>query len=70
MYEHLNTDKRKWVTITEYVDLETGEVIPKATMEREYYKVRSTPKYEENENYRIRKYTTECRRNGQQKLEL
>ena len=66
MYGHLNTDKRKWVTIVEYVDIETGEIITKSVFEREYYKTgKKHKKYNENEKFRITTLQFECRRKQQ-----
>lgn len=67
----------KWTAKTEYVDLQTGEVISKSLYEREYYRVRSSkPKYEIKEviinNEIIKKgvikYVTECRRKNQTRI--
>lgn len=66
---HLNEDKRKWITISEYVDITTGEIITKSEYEREYYKVKKPTKtIEYNEKYRIIRYTNECRKHEQTKL--
>lgn len=66
---HLNKEDLKWITLTEYVDVETGEILTKSEKERSYYTTgKSHKKIEENGNYRIKKYIYECRRNGQQKL--
>ena len=42
-YEVKGTIK-KWYTMTEYVDIETGELITKTKFEKEYYKTNSTRK--------------------------
>ncbi len=34
----------KWVTISEYVDVDTGEMLRKARVEREYKKIKNTSK--------------------------
>lgn len=64
----------KWIAITDYVDVDTGEIISKNTYERDYKKIRTTKKIEitekYNKKYGINKYITECERNRQQKLEL
>lgn len=66
---HLNKNERKWITQTEYVDVETGEVLTKSEKERNYYTTgKSQKKIEENGNYRIKKYIYECRRNNQTRL--
>lgn len=66
----------KWITISEYVDLLTGEIITKSLYEREYYKIRTTKKVEikeviikrEIKKYGYVKYTNECRKNQQLRL--
>jgi hypothetical protein len=47
--------------MTEYVDIETGEIITKEKFLKEYYKVNLTKKTEINGNYGTIKYTNECR---------
>lgn len=63
----MNNDKR-WITVSEYVDIETGEIITKSLYEREYIIIRKTKKYEDSGNYNIAKWVNECRRHGQTKL--
>lgn len=66
----------KWRSISEYVDLETGEIITKNVFEKSYYKVRSSKKTiieeviinQEKLNYGTIKHTTECRRRNQRSL--
>lgn len=58
----------KWYTTTEYVDIETGEMLPKNVAVREYYIINKTKKTELNENYGLIKYINECRRTKQQTL--
>lgn len=60
----------KWYTTTEWVDIETGEIISKDIAMNEYYVTNKTKKTELNENYGIIKYINECRRRNQQKLGL
>ena len=60
----------KWYTTTEWVDIETGELIAKNVALKEYYIINKTKKTELNENYKIIKYTNECRNRNQRKLEL
>lgn len=59
---------KKWYTITEYVDTETGELITKQKFEKEYYKINSTRKIEIHENYGTIKYINECRPTRQTRL--
>jgi len=59
----------KWYTVTEYVDVETGEIITKSEYERNYYATGIIQKTtEKNHKYGITKITKECRRNGQTRL--
>lgn len=61
--------RKKWITTTEYVDVETGEIITKSNYERNYYLTGKKSKtIEENEKYKIKKYINECRRNGQVRI--
>ena len=60
--------KLKWFTISEYVDIETGELINRNQYEKDYYKIKITKKIEFNENNGITKYITECRRTKQTRL--
>lgn len=66
----MNQDLRKikWTSKTEYVDVETGEVITKSLAEREYIKKRSTKFTIIQNNNGTIKWITECERNRQQKL--
>lgn len=54
----------KWITLTEYVDLATGEVIEKADAEKNYYIVRFKKKHKRHERKPIgfTTFTYECRR--------
>ena len=63
-----NEQNKRWVTISEYVDIETGELITKSKYEREYYMIKKTKKVTENDKYRIITFTNECRPKGQTKL--
>lgn len=58
---------KQWLTLTEYVSLETGEIITKSEKEREYYTVKKvrTIDTESNEKYNFIKWQYHCRRNGQ-----
>jgi hypothetical protein len=58
----------KWYTISEYVDINTGEIIDKKIAMKKYIKIKTIKKTEINENIGIIKYITECKENGQTKL--
>lgn len=68
----------KWISTTDYVDLQTGEIITKSEYERDYYKVRNTQKKEIKEvtikneklNYGYVRNTTECRKHGKTRLQF
>ncbi len=70
--------KLKWRTQTEYVDLETGEVISKSRYERGYHKIMTetiTSKIEvlisgKYERYGIKKCTIQCRPTGQTRIKF
>jgi hypothetical protein len=59
----------KWYTISEWIDIETGEILHKKVI-KNYYKIKTIKKIEINENSGIIKYTNECRNINQQRLEL
>ena len=51
------------------VDTETGELILQRRLENgEFIKLKSTTKYTNDERYRIKTITSECRRSPQQRL--
>jgi hypothetical protein len=58
----------KWYTISEYVDIETGEIINKLKHSKEYYTIKKTKKIEIHENYGTIKYIYECRNKGQTRI--
>lgn len=60
--------KKKIYATTEYVDIETGEIITKSKFNREYIKIESEKKYINHEKHIEVKWTTTARRNPQQKL--
>lgn len=63
--------KLKWFTVSEYVDIETGELIPKSEIENGIYYIKNKTKsheINEQQNYGIRKFINECKRTGQTKL--
>lgn len=66
--------KPKRITITEWVDVDTGEMIPKHEKNKNYKIVNSTEKYENksngNDEYIIKTITRECKHRGQLELEL
>jgi hypothetical protein len=77
-YEHLiksrkekrnNYEKPLWRTESMYVDTETGEIILKRRLENgEYVKIKTTTKYRNDERYKSKIITTECKRSKQQRL--
>lgn len=66
----MDLKKRKWFTETKYVDLATGELLPKWVFEQKYYKVRSSYEWEDKGTYVLKKYIIECRETGILKLNL
>lgn len=76
-YEHLiksrkektSYEKPLWKTESMYVDTETGEIIIKKRLENgEYVKIKSSTKYSNDERYKIKTITSECRKSKQQRL--
>ncbi len=76
-YEHLIKSRKEkksyeeplWKTESMYVDTETGEIIIKRRLESgEYVKLKTTTKYKNDGNYKIKEITSECRRSKQQRL--
>jgi hypothetical protein len=76
-YEHLQKWKKEqrkyenpiWKTEKMNVDTETGELILQRRLENgEFIKLKSTTKYTNDERYRIKTITSECRRSPQQRL--
>ena len=61
---------KKWYSTSEYIDIETGEIITKKIFEKEYHKLKTTRKIEILENYGIIKYLHECRCTRQTRLKL
>ena len=59
---------KKWYSMSEYVDNETGELISKSLVEREYIIIKKSKKYEINGSNGIIKWLNECERNRQKKL--
>ncbi len=62
--------KIKWYSKTVYVDRNTGEVISKSLMQREYIKIKTTKTVQIKENNGNIEYTTECEKNRQGKLKF
>ncbi len=61
--------KMKWYTEVEMVDVETGEILTKSKVEREYIvKSKNKHKTEYKDGKGIRKFTWECERNRQQRI--
>lgn len=67
-YETEGATIKKWYTVSEYIDIETGELIGKKEVEKNYHKLKTNRKVEITENHGIIKYITECRNTRQQRL--
>jgi len=61
---------KKWYSVSEYVDQETGEIITKNEFTKNYYKVKNTKKYEINGTNGTIKHCTECRKHGQERIKF
>ena len=56
----------KWYSITEYIDISTGEIISKSEYEREkYITIKINKTYKINKDNGIIKYSRECEKNRQ-----
>lgn len=60
----------KWTTTSEWVDVETGEVITKENAKQNYNITRKIKKYEYDKNHESgrTKITNECRKSTQLKI--
>ena len=67
----------KWFSEVIYVDIDTGEILPKHIAEREYLIIKKSKHYEfkneigrngNKESYGIIRHHRECKKNGQQRL--
>lgn len=67
-YETEGRTIKKWYTVSEYVDISTGELLSRKEVEKNYYKLMTIRKVEITENHGIIKYITECRKTGQTRL--
>jgi hypothetical protein len=62
---------RKYYSISEYIDIETGEILKAYEAETKYKKIKYEKKYEHDEKRTITTYRYYCRRIGEQlKLDL
>lgn len=59
---------KPWITTSEYVDTETGEIIAKRQALKHYIILRKSKKYDQSKHYNVTKWTYECGRDPQQKL--
>jgi hypothetical protein len=67
-----NLMQKRWITILEFIDIETGEIL-NVRNERElksigYGVFKKTKTYKENEKFRAFKFTVECIRSRQLEL--
>lgn len=59
----------RWITKSEYVNIETGEIISKQrVLNSEFYKLKQQVNYECSKDQRIKNLINECRETGQTKL--
>lgn len=61
------TKIKRWYTIREFIDIETGEIINKE-QEQDYIKVGNEIKYDQSEKYNIKKILVYGKVSRQQKL--
>tara|TARA_B100000768_G_C10921453_1_gene225827 strand:- start:35 stop:280 length:246 start_codon:yes stop_codon:yes gene_type:complete len=56
----------RWITKSEYVNVETGEIISKQrVLNSEFYKLKQTVNYESSNRGKIRNLINECKETGQ-----
>lgn len=56
----------KWYSVTEFVDISTGEIITKSKYEREkYITIKINKSYKIEKNHGIIKYSRECEKSRQ-----
>jgi hypothetical protein len=60
---------RKYYSISEYIDIETGEILTAYEAQNKYEKIKYEKSYESDDRKTITKYQYQCRRIGEQ-LEL
>ena len=58
-YDNQRKTIKKWYSLSEYVDIDTGEIISKKKYEKEYYKINTSKKYELENEIGIRKFIHE-----------
>lgn len=61
---------KKWFTQTTWVELETGEVLSKSKVEREYIILNNTSTVQDCGAYNLKIITYECEKNRQLKIQF
>lgn len=61
---------KPWITVTEFVDKETGEIITRKNAEKNYNILSTTKKYEASKHYNVAKYIKLCGISPQLKLKI
>lgn len=67
---YYNSKGWKWYTYTEWVDIDTGEMIPKWKKEQDYRIVGSETREDKQQTHGVRIITRLCKQKEQLKLEL
>lgn len=62
----INKNITKWITVTEYVDNQTGEMLTKKEVEKNYIITKKHKHATIENNTGYIKWTKECTRNGKQ----
>lgn len=60
--------KLKWTSTSQYVDVDTGEILTKKEVKENYKVIKTIKKIEHGTEYGYIKYTNECRKSTQGKL--
>ena len=66
----VNGQIKKWYTMTENVDTETGELISNNILKRDYYVVKINRKIDIKEHYGTIKYIRECKPTRQIRIDI
>ena len=65
----MKTNVQTWKTESDWVDIETGEIIEKKRIKNgEYILIKTTKNYKKDGETNIKQYCYECRRSKQKRL--
>lgn len=67
-YETEGATIKKWYTVSEFVDEETGELLSRKEVEKNYHKLKTDRSVEITDTHGIIKYITRCKHTRQTRL--